>query len=109
MIQQRVLTFYTGNEYYPGKYGQHYGGDEHKYRSLNQTINSLIERNDVTAHSVSYSSSSNETHDTKDIGIMVQVYATVLYTGPSALEIYGTNNEYFNGTIEHDTTVLSIA
>jgi hypothetical protein len=73
------------------------------YSSLNRVVSELSRR--VTIHSVSYSHLIFPGHQVTAI----RVFATVVYTGPSALGLYGTKNPYGRGAIDADTTVLEVA
>jgi hypothetical protein len=73
------------------------------YDYLNHVVNDLSRR--VTIHSVSYS---HIVFPLPGPGTAVRLFATVVYTGPSALGIFGKQNPHSGEEITADTTVLEV-
>lgn len=103
---RNVLTFYGDRGWHdPVDGGIDYdsGSVVRGYHGLNEVVNDLSRR--VTVHSVSYSHLIFPGHPVT----LIRLFVTVLYTGPSALGIYGKKNPHGLGPITADTTVIEVA
>lgn len=105
--KRRVLTFYEDCEWHdPVSGGNDYNSSSilRGYRRLNDVVNGLAQH--ITVHAVSYS---HVVFPSPGDVTVVRLFATVVYTGPSALGIYGSKNPYGPGDIMADTTILEVA
>lgn len=104
---RNVLTFWKDRGWHdPQNDGGDYNSDSivSGYQSLNEVVNDLSRR--VTIHSVSYS---QIIFPVGAIGVTaVRLFATVVYTGPSALGIYGAQSPHGPDVISANTTVLEV-
>jgi hypothetical protein len=104
---RNVLTFWGDRGWHdPAREGIGYdsGSILRGHRGLNKAINELSRR--VTIHSVSYS---HVIFPLPPNVTAIRIFATVVYTGPSALGIYGTKNPYGSGDISAETTLLEVS
>ncbi len=72
------------------------------YTSLNRVVNDLARR--VPIHSISYT----QVMLPSGPQLYMRLFATVLYSGPSALAIYGPDNPHGPGDITGDTTLIEL-
>lgn len=102
---RKVLTFWIDR-------GWHDPADEIEYdassvlrgyASLNLAVNDLAKR--VTVHSVSHS---QVIFPSPGQVKQIRLFATVLYTGPGALGIYGPKNPHGPGEITETTTLIEL-
>lgn len=99
---QNVLTFWIDRGWNEKDAEYTANSTNRGYASLNEVVNDLARR--VPVLSISYTSVMLP----HGVQIYMRLFATVLYSGPSALAIYGDKNPHGPGDITGNTTLIEL-